>query len=429
MFSRRFFCWLLLILNLLLAGPVMAGSASRAGPRLVVNGRQLELDVPPAIENGRVLAPLRAAAEALSAAVYYEPATRQVTVTGKKGVTVTLAPDTPWAQVGDRTVLLEAPPRLSGGRTLVPLRFLSETLGVYVAWEPVTGTVYLSEDLLHLPGQTRPLTKSTIILYRDGVRAGIKLTQPAAGYVEADTRVNLQGTIQNGATEVVAVVEKGTERSDQPLDVENGTFTGQVWLPFGPGEYTVTICNPPKGNELAGLAGFKVRNVGRQDLRTLAPVDWIDWHHPEILALARQLKRDDVLTTVTAIHDWIAENITYDVAASRQQWIPQKRASAVLRSRSGVCEHFSRLMAALCRANGIPAVVVRGYARRKNEPWPAEPNHAWNEVLINGRWVTIDATLDAGYVVNDRFIKEFSRKYFDPDPARLALTHRKQPSQ
>ncbi|MEW6771427.1 MAG: transglutaminase domain-containing protein [Bacillota bacterium] len=427
MFSRRFFCFLLLILNLLLAAPAAAEPAPRAGPRLVVNGRQLELDVPPAIENGRVLAPLRAAAEALSAAVYYDPAIRQITVTGR-GVTVTLTPDTPWARVGDRTVLLEAPPRLSAGRTLVPLRFLSEALGVYVAWEPVTRTAYLSEDLLHLPGQTRPLTKSTITLYRDGVQAGIKLTQPAAGYVEADTRVNLRRTIQNGATEVVAVVEKGPERSNQPLDVENGTIAGQVWLPFGPGEYTVTICNPPQRNELAGLAGFKVRNVGRQDFRTLAPVDWIDWHHPEILALARQLKRSDTLATVTAIHDWIAENITYDVAASRQQWIPQKRASAVLRSRTGVCEHFSRLMAALCRANGIPAVVVRGYLRNEGEPWPAEPNHAWNEVLINGRWVTIDATLDAGYVVNDRFIKEFSRKYFDPDPARLALTHRKQES-
>lgn len=406
----------------------MAEPAPQAGPRLVVNGRQLEPDVPPVIENGRVLAPLRAAAEALSAAVYYDPTIRQITVTGRNA-TVTLIPDTPWARVGSRTVLLEAPPRLSGGRTLVPLRFLGEALSVYVAWEPVTRTVYLSEDLLHLPGQTRPLAKSPIILYQEGVRAGIKLIQPAAGYVEADTRVNLQGTIQNGVTEVVVVVEKGTERSDQPIDVENGTFTGRVWLPFGPGEYSVTICNPPKGNELAGLAGFKVRNVGQQDFRTLAPVDWIDWHHPEILALARQLKRKDALATVTAIHDWIAENITYDVAASRQQWIPQKRASAVLRSRSGVCEHFSRLMAALCRANGIPAVVVRGYACRKNEPWPAEPNHAWNEVLINDRWITVDATWDAGYVENDCFIKAFSREFFDPDPAQLALTHRKQPAQ
>lgn len=138
-----------------------------------------------------------------------------------------------------------------------------------------------------------------------------------------------------------------------------------------------------------------------------------------------QLAGEDQMATVAAIHDWVAQNVDYDIAASRQQNVPQKRASAVLQSKSGVCEHFSRLLAALCRANGIPAVVVRGYARREGEPWPAKPTHAWNEAFVNNRWVTIDATWDASYIEGDRFVKKFSRDYFDPDPSHLALTHHK----
>ncbi|MCL6559504.1 MAG: transglutaminase-like domain-containing protein, partial [Firmicutes bacterium] len=263
-----------------------------------------------------------------------------------------------------------------------------------------------------------------------GINKGVKLDQPAYGYVEADTRIDLRLKSPNDMEEIVVIVEKGSERSDQPLTGKKGIFSTQVWLPFGPGEYTVTVCSPPRDSTLEGLVSFKARNTGLQDVRDLAPIDWIDWDHPDILTLARGLSQEDQMATVTAIHDWIAQNINYDMAAysligSGQGSAAPKKASAVLQSRSGVCEHFSRLAAALCRANKIPARVVRGYARREGENWSSEPNHAWNEVLVNGRWITLDVTWDAGYIEGDQFINSFTRTYLDPDPAFFTLTHRK----
>lgn len=48
-----------------------------------VNGKQIKLDVPPKVEKGRTLVPLRFIAEALGAKVDYEPKTQTITLTLK----------------------------------------------------------------------------------------------------------------------------------------------------------------------------------------------------------------------------------------------------------------------------------------------------------------------------------------------------------
>jgi len=45
--------------------------------------------------------------------------------------------------VGGRTVKLDVPPTITNGRTLVPLRFVAENLGLTVSWDEVTRTVTL----------------------------------------------------------------------------------------------------------------------------------------------------------------------------------------------------------------------------------------------------------------------------------------------
>ncbi|MEW6182472.1 MAG: stalk domain-containing protein [Bacillota bacterium] len=401
--------------------------AIAASVGLVVNGRQVVPATPPCLQNGRVLVPLRTAAESLNASVYYDSQTGQITVS-RDGVDLVLTVNSTRATVGDRTLILDVPPRVVEGHTLVPLRFVGEALGVNVAWE--SGTAYLSENLLHLPGPTRPLSKYPATLYRDGILAGAKLTRPVFNYVEADTRVDIRGKCRSMTPELIVIVEKGEMRSDQPLTLVNGGFGGQVWLPFGPGEYTVTVCSPPHNSTLSGLLGFKARNTGKEDVSNLAPIDWMDWDHPDILALAGELKRENPMETAAAIHDWVARNIEYDLEqykliASNQGDFSPERASAILRARSGVCEHFSRLLAALCRADEIPATIVRGWVRRRDG---SEEKHAWNKVFVDGRWVAIDATWDAGYIDGSRFVKDYSRNYFDPEPSFFNATHREDPT-
>lgn len=112
---------------------------------VVVNGRPVVMDVPPIIRGGRTLVPLRAIFEALGASVKWNDDTR--TITGKRAeTTITLQIDKPSATVNTTRVTLDVPPTIIGGRTLVPTRFIAESLGARVSWNEQTRTVTVGPD-------------------------------------------------------------------------------------------------------------------------------------------------------------------------------------------------------------------------------------------------------------------------------------------
>jgi hypothetical protein len=47
------------------------------------------------------------------------------------------------ALVNGKTVELDVAPKIENGRTLVPIRFISEALGCDVDWDSLTRTVYI----------------------------------------------------------------------------------------------------------------------------------------------------------------------------------------------------------------------------------------------------------------------------------------------
>lgn len=102
-----------------------------------VNGTELRFDVLPVIENERVLVPVRAILESLGANVTWnEEAQTVIAVKGEK--VITLQVDNNIMQKGDKTITLDVPPRVLNGRTLVPIRAVSESFDSSVEWlEPL----------------------------------------------------------------------------------------------------------------------------------------------------------------------------------------------------------------------------------------------------------------------------------------------------
>jgi len=91
--------------------------------KVFIKGKALQFDVPPRIENSRVLIPVRFLAEGLGAEVNYD---NGVVVITNKGSTIRLAIGSNKALVNGATVYLDVPARVVDGRTLVPLRFVME---------------------------------------------------------------------------------------------------------------------------------------------------------------------------------------------------------------------------------------------------------------------------------------------------------------
>ncbi len=90
-------------------------------------------DVNPMLVNDRVMVPLRGAFEQMGVKVRWDESTRSVTASDAHREIVLRAGDR-YAMVNGQSVLLDSPPIMVQDRVLVPLRFISETLGARVKW-------------------------------------------------------------------------------------------------------------------------------------------------------------------------------------------------------------------------------------------------------------------------------------------------------
>lgn len=104
--------------------------------QVFMNGVKMSFDSNPIIDNGRTYVPVRAIFEKLGAEVSWDATERAVN--SKMGEhTMKLVIGSKQATVDGKTVELDAPARIEKGRTLVPLRFISENLGKKVSYARV----------------------------------------------------------------------------------------------------------------------------------------------------------------------------------------------------------------------------------------------------------------------------------------------------
>lgn len=113
--------------------------------RVEVNGERIDFpDEQPYVDKSqRVQVPVRFVSEALGAKVDWVAATKTVTVTlGTDQIVLVLGQST--YEVNGTKKQMDTAAARTGGRTFVPLRFVSEGLSASVKWESSVRTVYIS---------------------------------------------------------------------------------------------------------------------------------------------------------------------------------------------------------------------------------------------------------------------------------------------
>jgi lysozyme len=108
-----------------------------------LDGQLVTLDTSPVIVSGRTLVPLRPIIEGLGGAITWVPETRSVEVEFN-GTTLLLQIGNRTAVVNGEVVILDVPAAIMNGRTMLPVRFVSEHLGADVEWEELTKTVTIT---------------------------------------------------------------------------------------------------------------------------------------------------------------------------------------------------------------------------------------------------------------------------------------------
>jgi hypothetical protein len=111
--------------------------------RVSFNGEFLRFEVPPIIRNDRVFVPVRFVLERVQATVDWDNVKREVLIrAGSRIVVLTIDKNTVLVDGQPREI--DVAPFIYQDRTMVPLRFVSETFGLQVDWDAPNRTVLLN---------------------------------------------------------------------------------------------------------------------------------------------------------------------------------------------------------------------------------------------------------------------------------------------
>jgi hypothetical protein len=213
----------------LAAGVTSVADAQTVAPyvKVVIDGSPVYLDSPPMIVGGRVLVPLRGVFERLGATVIWDPASQ--TIRAQRGPTaIALAIGASQATVNGQAEPLETPALLVGGRTMVPLRFISQALGANVGWDAASYTVQITSQAAAAAPPQAPSAVPPSVTY------------PAAPYAPALPPVPAQPPVP--APPTVQASPGGSRVVGTVMQVNAGAYPGQLSIqtPNGAG-YTFQI--------------------------------------------------------------------------------------------------------------------------------------------------------------------------------------------
>ena len=139
---------------------------------LLINGNSVEVETPYVVGGGVTLVPVRVISEAFGAEVGWDGETKTVTIIDG-GTQITLQIGNKTAFVNDEEISLEEAPELTENDfTMVPLRFISESLGAVVDYDAQTREITVSsavpDDTIAISIGDATMTRAEYSYYAGG---------------------------------------------------------------------------------------------------------------------------------------------------------------------------------------------------------------------------------------------------------------------
>lgn len=102
--------------------------------QVILDEKDIIFDQNPIIKNGRTLVPLRKIFESFGLEVLWDSSAQSVTASNAD-FTIKLTVNNSLAYINEKQTTLDQPPEIINGRTLVPIRFIAESLKATVDWD------------------------------------------------------------------------------------------------------------------------------------------------------------------------------------------------------------------------------------------------------------------------------------------------------
>lgn len=200
------------------------------------NGELVPQEQPSVVKNSRSLVPVRYLAEASGSQVAWDAASSTVTIS-KEGRTVQLTIGSPTAYIDGNAVTVTdgVAPVLVNDCTLVPLRFVSESLGLNVDWDEANFAAVVSDSNYVAPAAGSPYLNQIAALKESQI-ASAPVTE--GGTVYTQYNMTFEQMVQAQANRLTTInrgggwVQASTDEIRQYLDVSNITPGSDQYFQF-----------------------------------------------------------------------------------------------------------------------------------------------------------------------------------------------------
>ena len=146
---------------------------------------------------------------------------------------------------------------------------------------------------------------------------------------------------------------------------------------------------------IAAPAGSKFPYKGGDEaaMEALKPTRFLQSDNRKVIALSRKAVGDatDAAQAVKRIETFVRKYVS-----KKSLSVGYATAAEVVESKQGDCSEHAVLLAAMCRAVGIPAQVVMGmaYVEEFGGLRHVFGGHAWARAFVGGKWVDLDGAMN-----------------------------------
>lgn len=204
----------------------------------VVNGTEKQMDSAAVIYNSRTMVPMKYAAEAMGADVNWDANTKSITIRSN-GNTIRTTVGTTSLFLDQSEISMDTPVTVIDGRTMLPLSYAAQALGLQSSWDASTKTITLTDQVFSQKKEgvsvifVRPLTQNNNWIRIENT--------PAEGYERLEVLYGKHAYGSNTQKEYSALLDMAFDAKKRLEEdtAKNGGWTGrQLVLDYQQGKLT-----------------------------------------------------------------------------------------------------------------------------------------------------------------------------------------------
>lgn len=257
-------------------------------------------------------------------------------------------------------------------RNIAALRVTGLVLALIVPWMALA----LWARSAHVTAAAYPEASGEAVYEGSGVTIDVSNAKDGYVMVKASRKKRLKLRIAKGGRNYTYDLNRSGRYEVFPLQMDSGT-------------YTLTVFEQVRGSQYAQAYAKKIKvKLDDKSGYALYPNQYVPYDaDSEAVKKSAELcegleAQEDI---VKAVVEFVAGTVLYDHIKAKTVeagYLPDP--DATLEEKMGICFDYAALVACMLRAEGVKCRLVIGYAD--------DYYHAWNEVLLGGKWTRYDTT-------------------------------------